>query len=105
MRYWGGEKTVDIQFQQSEIGVAVVGLLLALLHHIVLENRSGLWVVSVEAIEDLLNVLRPVLCIIEGGAHGGMSAEEAWGGCRVEWRKLTACVVESPAVVLPNALA
>lgn len=50
---------VNIQLQQGQVRVAVVRLRLALLHDIVLERASGLGVVSVEAIEDRLDVLWP----------------------------------------------
>lgn len=67
----------DVQLQQREVGVAVVRLVLALLHDIVLEDGRGFGVVPVEAVEDLLDVLRPFRRVIEGGAHG----EVAWCGC------------------------
>jgi hypothetical protein len=54
------DKATDVQLQESEVGVAVVRLTLALLHDIVLEDTRCLWVVSIEAIEDLLDVIRPL---------------------------------------------
>ena len=50
---------VNVQLQQGQVRVAVVRLVLALLHDIVLEGASGLRVVSVEAIENSLDVLWP----------------------------------------------
>lgn len=42
---------------------------LALLHHVVLEHRGGLGVVSVEAIENGLNVSRAGLTLVKGDTH------------------------------------
>lgn len=61
--------TVDSQLEQGEVGVAIVRLLFALLHHVVLQNGGGLGVVAVQAVEDVVNVLRPVrhrifLCLL-----------------------------------------
>ena len=67
----------DVQLQQREVGVAVVCLVLALLHDIVLEDGGRFRVVPVESVEDLLDVLRPFRRVIEGGAH----SEVAWFGC------------------------
>lgn len=50
---------MNVQLQQGQVGVAVVRSRLALVHDIVLEGASGLWVVSVEAIKDGLDVLWP----------------------------------------------
>lgn len=46
------------QLQQGQVGHVVVCPVLALALNIVLERTHGLWVVAVEAREDLLNVLR-----------------------------------------------
>ena len=59
----------DLQLQQCEVGIAVVGLFLALVVHVVLEDCGGLWVVSVETVEDGINVLWPVRRVIERYAH------------------------------------
>jgi hypothetical protein len=59
-----------LQLQQSEVGVAVVRLALALLHDIVLEDGRRLGVVAVQAIENLLHLLRPLRREVERGAHG-----------------------------------
>lgn len=65
-------KACDVQLQEGEVGVAVVRLALALLHDIVLEGARRLGVVAVEAIEDLLDVIRPFWREVEGGAHFGL---------------------------------
>lgn len=60
----------DVQLEEGEVGVAVVGLAFALLHDIVLEGARSLGVVPVEAVEDLLDVVRPLRREVERGAHG-----------------------------------
>jgi hypothetical protein len=61
----------DVQLQQSEVGIAVVCLALALLHDIVLENARRLGIVTVEPIEDLLYVIRPLGREVVWCSHGG----------------------------------
>jgi hypothetical protein len=68
---WTVAKRRDVQLEQGEVGVAVVRLVLALGHDIVLEDGGGLWVVAVEAVEDGLDVVRPLGRVVEGDAHGG----------------------------------
>jgi hypothetical protein len=68
---WIWKWQAHVQLQEGQVGVAVVGLRLALLHDIVLEDTRRLGVVPVEAIEDLLDVLRPLGRKVEGGSHGG----------------------------------
>jgi hypothetical protein len=65
----------DVQFQEGKVAVAVIGLVLALLGDIFLEGRGGLGVVSVEAVEDGLDVFRPVGRVVEGN-HGVDVREE-----------------------------
>lgn len=60
---------IDVQLQEGQVGIAVIGLLVALLGDIFLEGRGGLRVVSVEAAEDGLDVLRPIRRVVEGN-HG-----------------------------------
>ena len=60
----------NVQLEEGEVGVAVVRLALALLHHIVLEGGRRLRIVAVEAVENLLHVLRPIGREVKGGAHG-----------------------------------
>lgn len=68
----------NLQLQQCEIRIAVVGLFLTLVVYVVLEDCGGLWVVSVKAIEDNINMLRPVRRVIERYAHF------VYVGCRGE---------------------
>ena len=58
------------QLQQRQIGIAVVGAVLALLCDIVLEYGRCLGIVSVEATEDGFDVFGPVGRIVKGYAHG-----------------------------------
>ena len=60
----------NVQLEKGEVGIAVVRLALALLHDIVLEDTRRLRVVSVEAIEDLLNVIRPLGREVVWCSHG-----------------------------------
>ena len=59
------------QFQQRQIGITVVRLVLALLGNIFLEDLRGLWIISVEAVEDGVDVFGPVGAVVEGGHRGG----------------------------------
>lgn len=65
------KKTTDLQLQQRQTGIAVKSAVLALLGHIVLEHGGGLGVVSVQAVEDGVDVSRTRLALVEGGDHGG----------------------------------
>ena len=56
----------NVQLQEGKVAIAVVGLVLALLGDIFLEGGGGLRVVSVEAVEDGLDVFRPVRRVVEG---------------------------------------
>ena len=56
----------NVQLQESKVAIAVVGLVLALLGDIFLEGGGGLRVVSVKAVEDGLDVFRPVRRVVEG---------------------------------------
>lgn len=60
----------NLQLQQCEVGIAIVGLFLALVVYIVLEDCGSLWVVSVKTVKDGINVLWPIWRVIEGYAHG-----------------------------------
>jgi hypothetical protein len=55
----------NVQLQEGKVAIAVVGLVLALLGDIFLEGGGGLRVVSVEAVEDGLDVFRPVRRVVE----------------------------------------
>lgn len=72
----------NVQLQQGQVGVAVVCLVLALGHDIVLKGARGLRVISVQAIEDGLDVLWPFRRKVECGAHGDVSWLEVVGGAQ-----------------------
>lgn len=77
-----------IQLQQSQIGVAVVSLVFALFHDIFGEDFGGLGVVAVEAIENGVDVFRPVRRVIECDAHdccGGARRGADLGDVREVW--------------------
>lgn len=44
------------QLQQGQIGIAVKRPILALLHHIVLKHGGSLWVISIQTIQDRVDV-------------------------------------------------
>lgn len=81
---------LHVQLQQGQVRVAVVRLALALGHDIVLESARRLGVVSVQAIEDGLDVLWPFRRKVECGAHGGVSCPKVLVGAT---RKSSLCVV------------
>ena len=58
-----------LQLQQRQVGVAVISLVFALLHDISLEYFSRLWIVSVESVENVVNVLRSLHGGIEYDTH------------------------------------
>lgn len=60
-----------LQLQQGQVGIAIECPVLTLLHDIVLEYRGRLGVVSVEAVQDGINVGRPGLALVEGDDHLG----------------------------------
>lgn len=60
----------DSQLEESEVGVTVICPVLALLCHVVLKYGCGLWVVSIETIQDSVNVRWPVRRVIECYTHG-----------------------------------
>ena len=59
----------NVQFEESKVGVAVICLVGALLCNVFLEYRGRLWVVAVEAVQDVVDVFRPLGRIIEGDTH------------------------------------
>lgn len=61
-----------LQLQQGQVGIAVKGAVLALLGDIVLEDGGGLRVVSVQAIEDGVDVRRASVALVEGSDHVGV---------------------------------
>ena len=68
--FLGNELAWYVQFEEGEVGIAVICLVLALLGNIFLEGGGGLWVVAVEAVQDGIDVLGPVRAVVEGDAHG-----------------------------------
>ena len=59
------------QFQQCQIGIAVICPVLALLCDIVLEDRCSLRIVSVKTIQYTLNMLWPIWRVVECDTHNG----------------------------------
>jgi len=75
-------KAVYVQFQQGEVGVAVVGLGLALLRDIFLEDRGRFRVVPVQAVQYRVDVRWPLRRMIKCEPHrvrGGMVQVEVVG--------------------------
>ena len=68
------EEEYYVQLEEGQVRVAVVCLVLALLHHVVLEDSRCLGVVAIEAIEDQVDVLGPLRREVEGDAHGVLIA-------------------------------
>lgn len=62
-------KCANSQLQQRQISVAVKRPVLALLRHIVLEDCRGLRVISIEAVENGVDVSRSGLALVEGDTH------------------------------------
>lgn len=74
-----GEIGAILQLQQRQVGIAVICLVGALLCDIFLEDGRRLGVVSVQSIEDLVNIFRPLRRVIECDAHGDVCVEEEEG--------------------------
>lgn len=90
------EKTkAHSQLQQRQVGVAVECPVLTLLHDIVLEYRGRLGVVSVEAVEDGVDVGGTGLALVESDAHcvgmGGWMG--GWEGGEVVGEKMAGWTV------------
>lgn len=68
-----------VQLQQHPVGVAVGKPLLALLSEVALKGAHGLWVVSLEAVDDLDDLLGPLLGVFDV-AHGGRNDRYGRGG-------------------------
>lgn len=62
-------ETSSLQLQQGQIGVAVICAILALLRHVVLEHGRGFGVISIEAIQNGINMLWPIRRMVKGDAH------------------------------------
>lgn len=58
-----------VQFEEREVGVAVVSLVFALRGHIVLEYTRRLGVVAIEAVQNRVDVLWPLGGKVERDAH------------------------------------
>lgn len=59
----------NLQFQEREVCVAIICLVVALLLDVILEDGRRLWVVAVESVEDRLNVLWALRRVIEWDTH------------------------------------
>jgi hypothetical protein len=57
------------QLEQGQVGVAVIGLVFALRHDVVLENSRRLGVVAVQSVQDGIDVLWPLGRVVEGDTH------------------------------------
>lgn len=57
------------QFQEGEVGIAVVSLVFALGCHVVVKDARRLGVVAIQAVEDGINVLWPLGRIVERYTH------------------------------------
>lgn len=64
-----GMSQVDVQLKKRKVGVAIVGLLVALVLDVLLEDGGGLWVVSVKSVEDGFDVLWALWRIVEWDTH------------------------------------
>lgn len=60
-----------LQFQKRQARIGVEELFLALLRDIFLECGRRLGIVAVEAVQDFVNVRRPLLALVEGLWHLG----------------------------------
>lgn len=84
------ESQIDVQLQQCQIRVAVVCLVFALLHDIVLEYACCLGIVPVEPIKYLIDVFRPLGREVERDAHDVLvrcATDSSFG-----WGEFTNCV-------------
>jgi hypothetical protein len=63
-----------LQLQESQIRVTIIRLALALLGHVVLEDLRGFWVVSIEAVQDGVDVFWPLRREVERDAHFSFSS-------------------------------
>lgn len=64
----GGE--AHSQLQQRQVRKAIHELALTLLHDVFLEDGGGLGIVSVEAVQDRIDVLWPIRRVVEWNTHG-----------------------------------
>lgn len=82
------------QLQQSQIRIAVIGPVFALLRHVVLEYARRFGVVAVQTVEDGFDVRGPVGRVVEGYAHGyewcvrgDLGVPSDWSFCGTEYIK------------------
>lgn len=72
-KYWSHTQKCknrgNSQLQKCQVSIAIKRPLLTLLSNIVLEYCRSLWVVSVEAVEDGINVSRPCLALVKSDTH------------------------------------
>ena len=73
-----GTRKGNLQFQQCQVRIAVVCPILALLRHVVLKYRGCFRVISVEAVEDGVDVFGAVRGVVECDSH-------VWRQRRVFW--------------------
>lgn len=66
------------QFQESKVRIAVVCLLFTLLCNVLLKYCGCFWVVSIKAVQDRIDLLRPIRRVIERDSHrGGMRSPKS----------------------------
>lgn len=78
----------DLQLQQRPVGVAVAELLLTLLLQVGLEHVGGLRVVALEPVDDVADLLWPLLGVF--AVHGGRELCVVSAGLREENSQLGA---------------
>ncbi len=62
-------RSIGLQFEQGEVGVAIVCPIFTLLRHVVLKDGGGFGIITVEAIKYGFDMLGPVRRIVESYAH------------------------------------
>jgi len=87
-----------VQFQQCKICIAVIGLVFALLHNVVLKNSRGLRIVSIQTVEDIVDMLGSVRRIVKRNAHLGgemlkrcSKCAREFGACEDEFVRQCGC--------------
>jgi hypothetical protein len=58
-----------VQFQQRQIRIAIIRLVFALVEDVFREDFGGFWIVSIEAVKDVFNVLWSIYGSIKDDAH------------------------------------
>lgn len=72
---------IYIQFEERQIGIAVIRLRFALLGNIFLEYCGRLRVISVETVEDGVDIFGPVFAQVESESHSGGFSSSSRRGC------------------------